>query len=82
MEHLLAGAADFSELMKRCPGVTILATSRAPLNVTGERVYPGSPLSTSNSDPSESGVNPGVSDSARLFLERARVMNPGFNINA
>ncbi|CAN5597269.1 hypothetical protein BH23CHL5_BH23CHL5_10650 [soil metagenome] len=59
-----------------------MATSRAPLNVTGESVYPVSPLSTSNSDPSESGVNPGVSDSARLFLERARVMNPGFNINA
>lgn len=82
MEHLLAGAADLSELIKRCPGLTILATSRAPLSVTGERVYPLAPLSTSNSDTPVDGVDSGVSDSAKLFLERALAISPGFKLNA
>ncbi|MCX5284257.1 BTAD domain-containing putative transcriptional regulator [Streptomyces sp. NBC_00198] len=62
-EHVIGAAAELAEtLLTRCPGLTILATSREPLGVPGELVRPVEPL---------------LPDSARrLFLERAAVVRP------
>jgi predicted ATPase/class 3 adenylate cyclase len=44
-EHVLDGVAPLVDhLTRACPGLTLLATSRAPLGVTGEHVIPVSPL--------------------------------------
>ncbi len=44
-EHVLDGVAELVvELGQRCPGVTLLATSREPLRVPGEELWPVSPL--------------------------------------
>ncbi|MET7754384.1 BTAD domain-containing putative transcriptional regulator [Streptomyces sp. NPDC005389] len=44
-EHLVAAAAELAHvLLTRCPGVTVLATSREPLGVPGEAVRPLGPL--------------------------------------
>jgi predicted ATPase/DNA-binding SARP family transcriptional activator len=44
-EHVVAAAAELVErLLVRCPGVTVLATSREPLGVPGECVRPVEPL--------------------------------------
>ncbi|MCX5231764.1 BTAD domain-containing putative transcriptional regulator [Streptomyces sp. NBC_00233] len=44
-EHVVAAAAELAHvLLTRCPGVTVLATSREPLGVPGERVRPLGPL--------------------------------------
>jgi predicted ATPase len=43
-EHLLTAAPVVVELLRACPGVKILATSRAPLRVSGEQVFPILPL--------------------------------------
>jgi predicted ATPase/DNA-binding SARP family transcriptional activator len=44
-EHVIEAAADLAEtLLTRCPGLTILATSREPLGVPGETVRPVEPL--------------------------------------
>jgi predicted ATPase/class 3 adenylate cyclase len=44
-EHVLDGAARLVEKFTvACPGLTVLATSRAPLGVTAEQVIPVSPL--------------------------------------
>jgi predicted ATPase/DNA-binding CsgD family transcriptional regulator len=44
-EHVLAAAAEVAaELMRTCPGVTVLATSREPLGVAGETVWRVPPL--------------------------------------
>jgi predicted ATPase len=69
-EHLLDPAAALAEtVLESCANVTILATSREPLEVRGERVIrvrslpvpqPGSTLAQLTS-----------SDAARLFLDRA-----------
>ncbi|MFF0136722.1 BTAD domain-containing putative transcriptional regulator [Streptomyces sp. NPDC005227] len=62
-EHVIGAAAELAEtLLTRCPGLTILATSREPLGVPGELVRPVEPL---------------LPDSARrLFMERASVVRP------
>jgi predicted ATPase/DNA-binding CsgD family transcriptional regulator len=57
-EHVLGAAADMAvELVRTCPGVTVLATSREPLGVAGEVVWRVPPLS--------------AGDAVALFEERA-----------
>ncbi|WP_306323690.1 MULTISPECIES: BTAD domain-containing putative transcriptional regulator [unclassified Streptomyces] len=65
-EHVIGAAAQLAEtLLTRCPGLTILATSREPLGVPGESVRPVEPLLP---DPAH-----------RLFTERAAAVRPGFD---
>ncbi|KPI11092.1 transcriptional activator domain-containing protein [Actinobacteria bacterium OK074] len=62
-EHVIDAAARLAEtLLTRCPGLTILATSREPLGVPGESVRPVEPLPP---DPAQ-----------RLFRERAAAVRP------
>jgi predicted ATPase/DNA-binding CsgD family transcriptional regulator len=64
-EHLIEACASIVyELLARCSGLQILATSRAPLRIRAERVFPVNPLTT------EAAV--------RLFFERATAVRPGF----
>ena len=44
LEQVVQAAADLGELLARCPGVTILATSRTVLGLRAEREYPVPPL--------------------------------------
>jgi predicted ATPase len=43
-EHLLEGAEFVSDLLAQCPDVRVLATSREPLHLIWEQVWPVSPL--------------------------------------
>ncbi len=44
-EHLVTGVAGLvSAINRRCPRVAVLATSREPLGISGERVWPVRPL--------------------------------------
>src|SRR5207302_2847555 len=43
-EHLLDAAVDVADLLAACPSLRILVTSRAPLLLRGEYVYPVPPL--------------------------------------
>ena len=44
-EHVIAAAADVAEdLLRRCPGLRLLATSREGLRVGGETIWPVPPL--------------------------------------
>ncbi|MFE0511881.1 ATP-binding protein [Streptomyces sp. NPDC058964] len=62
-EHVIGAAADLAEtLLTRCPGLTILATSREPLGVPGEAVRPVEPLAPEQAH--------------RLFEERAAAARP------
>ncbi|MFE7949844.1 BTAD domain-containing putative transcriptional regulator [Streptomyces sp. NPDC057426] len=65
-EHVVDAAAALAEsLLARCPGVTVLATSREPLGVPGEFLRPVEPL------PPESAL--------RLLGERGAAARPGFD---
>ncbi|MFJ5842717.1 BTAD domain-containing putative transcriptional regulator [Streptomyces shenzhenensis] len=62
-EHVIGAAAALAEtLLTRCPGLTILATSREPLGVPGESVRPVEPLAPDQA--------------RRLFAERATAVRP------
>ncbi len=69
-EHVIVAAAELvDELLSSLPNVRVLATSRAPLQLTAESVYPLDSLAATDA----SGTGPAV----RLFLERARAARPG-----
>jgi predicted ATPase/class 3 adenylate cyclase len=71
-EHLIGGCAKTAEaILRRCPRVHLLATSREPLGIGGETIYRVPSLSLPSPDDSDSGT-PGSSDAVALFAERAR----------
>ncbi|MFD4902700.1 BTAD domain-containing putative transcriptional regulator [Streptomyces sp. NPDC058411] len=68
-EHLIEAAAALADhLLARCPGLTVLATSREPLGVPGEFVRPVDPLP----DPV----------ALRLFADRGAAALSGFRVDA
>ncbi len=80
-EHVIDEAAAFcSQVVRNCPRVRILATSREPLGVDGERVYRVASLSLPPPE-AESAEDLAASDAVRLFAERARAQDQGFALD-
>ncbi|MGI8793621.1 MAG: ATP-binding protein [Acidimicrobiales bacterium] len=79
-EHLLSGTTRLAgTLLRSCPGLTILATSREPLGIDGELVWRVQPLEVPMSG--EPFLRYGLDYSAvRLFVERAANRRPGFRL--
>ncbi len=81
VEQVLEAAGEVADLLSFCAGIVVLATSRAPLRVRGEREYPVRPLETPTLDrvpePSDIEHNPAV----HLFVERARAVVPTFELS-
>src|SRR4029077_18034065 len=78
-EHLLDQVAALSAaLLRSCPDLQILATSREPLRVVGEAVLPVPPMAAP--EPERSGGAAGLSryDAVALFIERAAAAVPDF----
>ncbi len=71
-EHLIGGCAKTAEaIVRRCPRVHLLATSREPLGIGGEVLYRVPSMSLPG--PGDSGLPvPGSSDAVALFADRAR----------
>ncbi len=78
VEQVLESAADIAALLSRCPGVAVLATSRAPLRLRGERLAPLGPLNLPDDDAVASVQ---ASAAAQLFVERARAVDPDFSLD-
>ncbi len=81
-EHLVAACAFLvSSLLRSCPGVSVLASSREPLNVSGEQIYRIFPLSLP--DPKKTLTAKAVSEfeAVRLFSERAQAVQPSFAVS-
>jgi predicted ATPase/class 3 adenylate cyclase len=77
-EHVIDEAARFCEqVIRYCPRVRFLATSREPLGIEGERVYRVPSMSLPPRD-AISAADLAGSDSVTLFVERARSHEPGF----
>ncbi len=74
-EHLIDGAAEFAQsILLAAPDVSILATSREPLGVAGEALMRVPPLTLP--DHGEFAA----SEAVRLFVDRARLLNPQFGL--
>ncbi|MFJ2015890.1 AfsR/SARP family transcriptional regulator [Streptomyces nodosus] len=66
-EHVVDAAARLVEhLLQRCPGLTVLATSREPLGVPGELLRPVEPLPQPYA--------------LKLFADRGTAVRPGFRV--
>ena len=80
-EHVITAAAPLADrVLADCPRLRILATSREPLNINGESVWPVEPLALPAADV-ELGVAELMSyDAVRLLVDRVRAVRPGFNI--
>jgi predicted ATPase/DNA-binding CsgD family transcriptional regulator len=77
-EHVVgACAALVDRLLRGCPHLQVLATSRAPLLLAGEAIYPLEPLPLPAAG-ARTAVEVGVADAARLFELRARQATAGF----
>jgi predicted ATPase len=73
-EHLLSECARLVErLAGVCPHLQFLATSREPLAIAGEQVYPVPRLGIPNAEPADAAGLPDLMDyaSVRLLIERA-----------
>lgn len=86
-EHLLEACATLViELLHACPELRIVTTSRQPLRVPGEVAWRVPTLSVTSSDTLETGSRSPetlrplllASEANRLFIERAREAEPGF----
>ena len=78
-EHLIGACASLAEtLLRRCPNLRVLATSREALGVLGEAIFTVPPLSLP--DPRHLPAVESLShyEAARLFVDRAEAVKPDF----
>ena len=80
-EHLIGGCAKAAEaIVRRCPRVHLLATSREPLGIGGETIYRVPSLSLPGSE--EAGAPaPGSCDAVALFADRARANGVALSVD-
>jgi predicted ATPase/DNA-binding CsgD family transcriptional regulator len=80
LEQLPTAAPVVAELLTHCPGVRVLATSRAPLHVRGEQEYRVDPLTLPDeADLASIEVLKDV-EAVTLFLDRARGIDHRFSL--
>jgi predicted ATPase/DNA-binding CsgD family transcriptional regulator len=80
-EHLLAPVADLVDAMlAESPGLRILATSREPLGVAGERICTVPPLTTPPVDQPLTPERVDQYEAVRLLVDRARDITPDFAV--
>jgi predicted ATPase len=80
-EHLIGACAKIADaILRRCPRVHLLATSREPLGIGGETIYRVPSMSLPGSGDAKFPA-PGSSDAVVLFAERARTHGAGLSID-
>ncbi len=81
-EHLLGAAAELADrILAACPRVRIVATSREPLNITGEALWPVRPLALPPAGDADPEAIRGYA-AVQLLAQRARAVRPGFRVDA
>jgi predicted ATPase/class 3 adenylate cyclase len=65
VEQVVTAASELARMQSRCPNLSILATSREPLRIAGEREFPLAPLAEASA--------------VELFRQRAQAVLPAFN---
>ena len=81
-EHVMDMAPLVADLLASTATLRVLATSRAPLRVRGEREYALGPLALDVDGEAASPADRTRAPALRLFVERARDVQPGFRLTA
>ncbi|MCD6032071.1 MAG: transcriptional regulator, family, partial [Thermomicrobiales bacterium] len=76
-EQVLGAAPEIGSLVAACPQLTLLATSREPLRLRAEQVFPVSPLALPEA-PDMALAEQTAVPAIALFVERARASDPAF----
>jgi predicted ATPase/DNA-binding XRE family transcriptional regulator len=79
-EHVLDMAPLVADLLRSVPTLRVLATSRAPLRVRGEREYAVGPLALDVDVDARPPADLARAPALRLFVERARDVQPDFHL--
>jgi predicted ATPase/class 3 adenylate cyclase len=80
-EQVVGAAPVVGRLLARCPGLTVLVTSREVLRLAGEREYPVPPLAVPAVGDAIDLETAAGSESIALFVERARAVRPDFALH-
>lgn len=80
VEQVVAVAPQIATLIQKCPHMTILATSRVPLHVHAEHEYPVAPLTVPTARTSTSLAELEEVGAVQLFVQRARMTKPDFQL--
>ena len=80
-EHLIGACAKTADaILRRCPRVHLVATSREPLGIGGETIYRVPPLSLPGSGDGDFSAAES-SDAVALFVERAKEQGAGLTLD-
>ena len=79
-EHVTAGIAALAgAILTSTSSVSLIATSREPLGLTGERLFPLGPMPVPDERETDAALLAQI-DSVRLFVDRASAADPGFEL--
>lgn len=77
-EQVLPAAVDVDALLRGCPRLAVLVTSRAPLHLRGERELPVPPLALPDAGRAATPETLARSEAVALLVDRAAAIRPGF----
>jgi predicted ATPase/DNA-binding XRE family transcriptional regulator len=77
-EHLPEAARVATDILTAGPGVKILATSRVPLHVRGEREFPVPPMALPASEKTSDLSDLAANEAVAFFIDRAQAVRPNF----
>jgi predicted ATPase/DNA-binding XRE family transcriptional regulator len=80
-EHLLAAAPLIIDVLRQCPQVIVLATSRAALRLSGEYELPVEPLAVPDVSKAPSFEEVAAHGAVALFVDRAARSRSGFALS-
>ena len=80
-EQVLDAAPLVARLLAACPGLRVLATSREPLRLSAEQVFPVAPLPVPEPGNLDTPGNLAANPAVELFARRARAADPSFALS-
>lgn len=81
-EQIAPAASAVANLLRDCPGLRLLVTSRLPLRVRAEHVLPIEPLLLPDSAVENSLTELAAVPAVALFIDRASAANKGFSLSS
>jgi predicted ATPase/DNA-binding SARP family transcriptional activator len=79
-EHLLEASPFVAQLVRSCPDLSVLITSRSPLKLRGEQELEVPPLTLPDPARRPGQELPFDSEAVALFVDRVRALSPSFRL--